>query len=133
MCCVGKRGNGDVRGAHQRSPEHWDGICISFATLATAILAGLFTLIGFYDIAIGTSRIWISAIMTGGVAIVVYFVVLGYVYYSLFRAPADQKQRRTGEVARLFMTEALAVAVTVVFVVWAISEPAPASTPSLVI
>ena len=113
-----------------RGPDHWDSVCIGFVTLATAILVGLFTLIGLGDEALVAGRFRYQVMVTGGLAIAAYFISLFYAYGAIFTEPVEQKKSSTQEVAGIFIAEAMAVAATAVFVVWAKLELTMPQTPA---
>ena len=101
------------------SPEHWDGICISFITLATAVLAALFTSVGFADELLKDEELRTSAIVIGMLGVVAYFTCLGFAWRAIFTESADSKRAGAQEAAGVFVAEVIAVVAVVFLVIWA--------------
>lgn len=105
-------------------PHRWDPVCISLITLATAVLVGLFTLVGVADEVLQSKRLQLQAMVTGALAITAYLVCLAYGYSAIFADSAVLKRSRSMETAAIFTVEVMAVVATATFVVWAKLEPA---------
>lgn len=111
-----------------REPNHWDTVCISFLTLATAVLVGLFTLFGLGDEALKAGRLRIYVLIVGTLALVSYFFCLAFARGALFADSAERKRSGTRDVVNVFIAEAMAVAVTAMLIVWSKLEPEAAQT-----
>ena len=103
------------------NPElhRWDPVCISLITLATAVLVGLFTLVGVADEVLQSKRLQLQAMVTGALAITAYFACLAYGYSAIFTDSVTRKRSRSMEAAAIFTVEVMAVVATATFVVWA--------------
>ena len=103
--------------------QRWDPVCISVITLATAVLVGLFTLVGVADEVLQSKRLQLQARVTGALAITAYFACLAYGCSAIFTDSAVLKRSRSMEAAAIFTVEVTAVVATATFVVWAKLEP----------
>ena len=101
-----------------RDPDHWDTVCISFLTLATAVLVGLFTLFGLSDEALKAGRLRIYVLIVGMLALAAYFFWLAFARGALFADSAERKRSGARDVVHVFIAEATAVAVTATLIVW---------------
>ena len=106
-----------------REPEHWDAVCISFLTLATAVLVGLFTLFGLGDEGLKAGRLRIYVLIAGLLALASYFFCLAFARGALFADSPERKRSGARGVVNVFIAEATAVAATAVLIVWSKLEP----------
>ena len=100
-------------------PERWDAVCLSFITLATAVLAALFTLVGFADEVLASPDFRAQTILVGALAVGVYFTCLGFAYQAIFADAVDRKKAKAQDVAAMFLLEVVAVVGVAFFVIWA--------------
>ena len=112
-----------------QEPDHWDAVCISFLTLATAVLVGLFTLFGLGDEALKAGRLRIYVLIAGTLALVAYFCCLAFARNAIFADSPERKRSGARDVVNVFIVEATAVAITAVLIVWSKLEPEAAQTP----
>ena len=114
---------------NNQRPEHWDGICISFITLATAVLAALFTLFGFADEVFADTNLRRSAIFIGVLAIGSYFTCFGFAYSAIFLASPDRKKAKAQEASLMFIAEVISVVAAAFFVIMAKLGPVSQQMP----
>ncbi len=99
-------------------PERWDGVCLSIITLATAVLAALFTLVGFADEVFADVNLRVAAITIGALGIGAYFTCIGFAYAAIFSEQVERKRANAQETAGMFIAEVVAVVAVAFLVIW---------------
>ena len=114
-----RRSREDMGSPNSPRPEHWDGVCLSIVTLATAVLAALFTLVGFADEVFADDDLRVPVIVIGMLAIGAYFTCIGFAYASIFAEQVQRKRANAQETAGMFIAEVIAVVAVAFLVIWA--------------